>query len=238
MRLFFSTYSAKLLILIRWRYKTMRCVMKINEKILSLPPYISTSWKNIVSIHVETRPYGHILLIELVTGSKVEIPNLDPKIMEQVFAMHASAIEQEGQKNIATQTFSFPLPLEGLTSIMQHSPEQADSPPLPQEMIDKLKGLREILPEEAMAKPEPHCNCPYCQIARAISGEEAPLPVEEIVSDEDLKFRTFDIKQESDKLYSVTNPLDGQHYRVFLGEPLGCTCGSKNCEHIQAVLKS
>ncbi|MGH2612567.1 MAG: hypothetical protein ACRDFB_05905, partial [Rhabdochlamydiaceae bacterium] len=62
---------------------------------------------------------------------------------------------------------------------------------------------------------------------------------EEEVSDEDLKFRTWDIKQENDKLYSVTNPLDKkEHYNVFLGKPLGCTCGNKNCEHIQAVLKS
>jgi len=58
--------------------------MKITDKILSLPPYISTAWKNIVSIHVETRPYGHVLLIELITGTKVEVPHLDPKLMEKI----------------------------------------------------------------------------------------------------------------------------------------------------------
>lgn len=218
--------------------------MKITDKTLSLPPYISTAWKNIVSIHVESRSYGHILLIELITGSKVEVPNLDPKIMEQVFAMHAQVIEQEGKNNpVATQTFAFPLPfpIEGLTSVLQHNPEQADTPPLPSEILEKIQSLKGILPEDMTAqKAEPHCNCPYCQITRAMSGAEAaPAVIEEEVSAADLTFRTWDIKQESEQLYSVTNPLDtAQHYNVFLGEPVGCTCGHKNCEHIQAVLRS
>lgn len=220
--------------------------MKITDKILSLPPYISTAWKNIVSIHVETRSYGHVLLIELITGSKVEVPNIDPKIMEQVFAMHAQVIEEEGKNNpVATQTFAFPLPfpIEGLTSVLQHNPEQADTPPLPPEILEKIQSLKGILPEDmTQQKAEPHCNCPYCQITRAMTGvEAAPAPalIEEEVSAADLTFRTWDIKQESEQLYSVTNPLDtAQHYNVFLGEPVGCTCGHKNCEHIQAVLRS
>jgi len=220
--------------------------MKINDKILSLPPYISTAWKNIVSIHVETRPFGHVLLIELVTGSKVEIPNLDTKLMEQIFSMHAAVLEKEGPQNpIATQTFAFPLPfpIEGLTSTLQHNPEQADTPPLPPEILEKIQSFKGILPEDltSIQKAEPHCNCPYCQITRAITGDlvEATPQIEEEVSVADLTFRNWDIKQEGNKLFSVTNPLDNkEHYSVFLGEPVGCTCGSKNCEHIQAVLRS
>jgi hypothetical protein len=224
---------------------THEVYMKITDKILSLPPYISTAWKNIVSIHVENRPYGHVLLLELITGSKVEVPNLDPKIMEKVFAMHALVMEQEGPKNpVATQTFAFPLPfpIEGLTSVLQHNPEQADTPPLPPEILEKIQSLKGVLPEDlsSMQKAEPHCNCPYCQITRAMTDAEAPLAtIEEEVSAADLTFRNWDIKQESDRLYSVTNPLDGkEHYNVFLGEPIGCTCGNKNCEHIKAVLSS
>ncbi len=222
--------------------------MKITDKILSLPPYISTAWKNIVSIHVETRPYGHILLIELVTGTKVEVPNLDHKLMEQIFSMHALVLEKESQNPIATQTFAIPLPfpIEGLTSTLQHNPEQADTPPLPPEILEKIQSLKGILPEDltSLQKAEPHCNCPYCQITRAITGAlleaEASIPqIEEEVTAADLTFRNWDIKQEGDRIYSVTNPLDGkEHYNVFLGEPVGCTCGSKNCEHIQAVLRS
>jgi hypothetical protein len=223
--------------------------MKITDKLLSLPPYISTAWKNIVSIHVETRPYGHVLLIELVTGTKVEVPNLDPKLMEKIFSMHALVLEQEGPQNpVATQTFAIPLPfpIEGLTSVLQHNPEQADTPPLPPEILEKIQSLKGVLPEDltSLQKAEPHCNCPYCQITRAITGAlqeaEASLPqIEEEVSAADLTFKSWDIKQESDKLYCVSNPLDiKEHYSVFLGQPVGCTCGTKNCEHIQAVLRS
>ena len=62
---------------------------------------------------------------------------------------------------------------------------------------------------------------------------------EEIVSDEDLKFKTWDIVQTGEKLYDVTNPLDTkEQYHVYLGEPVGCTCGEQYCEHIRAVLSS
>jgi hypothetical protein len=219
--------------------------MKITDKILSLPPYISTAWKNIFSIHVETRPYGHVLLLELITGTRVEVPNLDPKIMEKIFTMHAHIVEEGPQNPVATQTFAIPLPfpIEGVTSVLQHNPEQADAPPLPPEIIEKIQSLKGVLPEDLsqIQKAEPHCNCPYCQITRAVTGtlEEVPAQIEEEVSAEDLTFRNWDIKQEGDRLYSVTNPLDTkEHYNVFLGEPLGCTCGNKNCEHIQAVLRT
>ncbi len=220
--------------------------MKITDKILSLPPYISTAWKNIVSIRVENRPYGHVLVIELLTGSKVEAPYLDPKILEQVFAMHAKVLEHEGQQlqTTASQTFAFPLPfpIEGMTSILQHNPQQADTPPLPPEILEKIQSLKGIIPEDLTStqKAEPHCNCPYCQITRAITGvEAAPMTIEEEVSAADLTFRNWDIKQDADQLYTVTNPLnDKEHYTVFLGKPLGCTCGNKNCEHIQAVLRT
>ncbi len=89
---------------------------------------------------------------------------------------------------------------------------------------------------EAFPKPEPHCNCPHCQIARAMHGIEKQ-ELEEPVSDEDLKFRDWEIKQTGEKLYSVTNPIDpSEQYTVFLGEPVGCTCGHSHCEHIKSVL--
>jgi len=162
--------------------------------------------------------------------------------------MHALVLEQEGPQNpIATQTFAIPLPfpIEGLTSTLQHNPEQADTPPLPPEILEKSNLSKASSGRSDLApKAEPHCNCPYCQITRAITGAlleaEASIPqIEEEVSAADLTFRNWDIKQESNKLYCVTNPLDTkEHYSVFLGEPVGCTCGSKNCEHIQAVLRS
>lgn len=223
--------------------------MNITEKILSIPPYISSSWKNIVSLQVESRPYGHVLVIELVTGTKVEIPNLDRPLIEKVFAIHAKVVENEGKdKNGGLMTAAIPFPftfpnLEGLTSVIQHNEEQKDSPLLPPEMLERIAEMTKgLIPQDlsSIQHPEPDCNCPHCQIMRAVLGtSEEPALIEEVVSDEDLKFRSWDIKQENDKLYSVTNPLDNkEHYNVFLGDPLGCTCGNNNCEHIQAVLKS
>lgn len=224
--------------------------MKLSDKIISIPPYISTSWKNIVALQVEPRPFGHVLVIELVTGTKVEIPNLERPIIEQVFAYHAKVVEDEGKdRNGGLMTAAIPFPLtfqnlEGLTSMIQHNEEQKDTLPLPQQMLEQISEMTKgLVPEDlsAIQQPEPNCNCPHCQIMRAVLGKaETPAMIEEeVVSEDDLKFRTWDIKQENDKLYSVTNPLDNkEHYNVFLGDPLGCTCGNKNCEHIQAVLKS
>lgn len=223
--------------------------MKITDKILSIPPYISTSWKNIVSLQVEARTFGHVLVIELVTGSKVEVPNLDRQVIEKVFSYHANVVEQEGlEKNTAVMTaaipFPFPFPnFENLGSMIQHNEEQKDSPPLPADMLEKIAAMtKDLVPEDSavMQQPVEGCNCPHCQIVRAVTHKPQETPaIEEVVSDEDLKFRTWDIHQEGEKLYTVKNPLDPQEqYRVFLGDPLGCSCGSKNCEHLQAVLKS
>ncbi len=217
--------------------------MKISEKILSIPPYISSSWKNIVSIQVEPRPFGHALIIELVTGSKVEIPNLERPTIEQIFAYHAKVVEADADKegkenNLMTTIVPFPFPnLEGLTQMIQHREEERDTPPLPSEMLTKIAEMTKGIDRSGLQKPEPNCNCPHCQIMRAV--QEPTEVIEEEVSDADLTFRNWDIQQQDDKLYSVTNPLDTkEHYNVFLGDPIGCTCGNKNCEHIQAVLKS
>ena len=88
----------------------------------------------------------------------------------------------------------------------------------------------------------PNCNCPYCQISRAIHGIEhvndSPVTDNEVTKDE-LTFREWNIDQKNDKLYSVTNPFnENEKYSVYLGDPIGCTCGKNNCEHILAVLKS
>ena len=125
---------------------------------------------------------------------------------------------------------------------MQHNPDQANLPPMSPEVLKKITMIARVFGLEdtsALPKAEPHCNCVYCQVARSLHGEEASFEQIEEVSDEDLKFRNWEIAQTGEKLYCVTNPLDtNEHYNVFLGTPLGCTCGSKNCEHIRAVLNS
>jgi hypothetical protein len=122
---------------------------------------------------------------------------------------------------------------------LQHNPEQSDLPPLPPNFLEKLSTLTQAFSDEDLNRlptPEPNCHCIYCQVINAIRGNT----IEEEVSEEDLRFRNWDVKSTTtDKLYLVTNPLDeNEYYRVFLGEPLGCTCGQKNCEHIHAVLNT
>jgi len=212
--------------------------MKISDKILSLPPYLSTPWKNVIALHVEPRPYGLVLAIDLATGVRIEVPNLDKPTIEKIFEMHAQTFEEDKKIQIV-----FPLGAEGFSSMMQHNMDKADSADLPPELLEKAAAMTKSLglfDASSLPQAEPHCNCPHCQILRALHETPKQEQIEEeAVSDADLQFRTWDISQEADKLYTVKNPLDEkEHYSVFLGKPLGCTCGQKNCEHIQAVLKS
>lgn len=243
--------------------------MKINPKILSVPPYISTSWKNIASLHVENHHPTLVLVITLLSGARIEVPHLEPVMIESIFTAHARYMEQEEKapqpKIPPRPPISFPigqeqvlslgLPLkngmmgmEHFGSLLQHNPEQADSPDLPPDILQKIADLSKTLGIEdpnTVPKPEPHCNCMHCQIAKALQTglnndmQENKEREEEIVSDEDLKFKTWDIVQTGEKLYDVTNPLDTkEQYHVYLGEPVGCTCGEQYCEHIRAVLSS
>ncbi len=143
---------------------------------------------------------------------------------------------------------------------LEHDPKNANLPPLADEMKEKVLSLLNIIPKEdifAMTPPEPDCNCMYCQISRVlrnairekeaheeeVGNEETSLldenKDEEIIDERELEFSEWIVNPLSDKLYSVKNKLDPkEEYRVFLGNPIGCTCGKPNCEHIIAVLRS
>ena len=133
-----------------------------------------------------------------------------------------------------------------IENVMQHNAELADSPNLPSEVLEKVSSIAKMFTGgdlHSFPKPEPHCNCPHCQLSRSIHGmekKEESEETEELVSDEDLTFRNWDVeKTETPDLYLVRNPLNSsEHYNVYLGDPIGCTCGEKNCEHIEAVLLS
>ncbi len=220
--------------------------MKINEKILNIPPYISTAWDNINTIFSDN---NNNIIINLNDGSKITIPNLHGEIIEEIFDVHAKFIEK---KNSITSTLKFQTPLlndplgglESMSSAMQHNPEQKDAPNLPPDLLKKIAGLAKIFSDETsleMPKPEQNCNCVYCQIAKALNIGSGinPENLDEAVSEEELKFKLWDIEEIDEKLFTITNPLDSnEHYNVYLGNPIGCTCGKKDCEHIKAVLNS
>lgn len=219
--------------------------MKINEKILSIPPYISTSWKNVQSLSVKDDQSGGLLLLVQLKNAPlpVTIPDLSKAEIDQAFSFHTEFLDED--------TLTSPSPfklgsiglgsLDQLGSAMQHNPDQMHAKDLPEDFLKKVGSIAKALgldKPEHFPKPEPHCNCPYCQVAKALHKIDGSSD-EEVVSDEDLRFRTWDVEQVGEHLYLVTNPLDKtEEYSVFLGDPIGCTCGEKNCEHIKAVLNS
>jgi hypothetical protein len=217
--------------------------MKITPRILSIPPYVSTSWGNISSLHIRE---NSLLVISLNDGTQIEVPNMAQEEIDAIFQAHATFSEMETSslpKGIDNSlSFSIPIKSDGTTldalgSHMQHNPEQSDLPPIPPHILTKIGSIIRTLGLEdasVLDKAEPNCNCVYCQLSRAVQGEP-----EEIVEEADLKFRDWEVSQRQEKLYHVVNPLDkNEYYDVFLGEPIGCTCGSKNCEHIRAALNT
>lgn len=249
--------------------------MKINSKIISIPPYISVTWDQVASL--QTTPCGSImnqtLIISLMNGKEILIPDLDSTIISSAFREHArfvetTAVKQMGareeqlQKSPAAfmqqlfgmtpeQLNGMPIRLgiaglpgfDGIDNALHHNGAQAATPDLPKEVVEKIASIAKMMTGgdlTAFPKPEAHCNCTHCQVSRTIHGiEKNQNPVEEQISEEDLRFRSWDITKIGESLYSVTNPLDHKEcYTVYLGTPVGCTCGQPHCEHLKAVLSS
>jgi hypothetical protein len=239
--------------------------IKINDKILSIPPYISTSWTHIAALHMK----GSLLAITLTDGDTINISGLPTETIEIIFNYHAAYLEKENfNMNAASlprqpkndlfnglfdQTGESGVKLvlgsiDGLGAAMQHNPTQADAPDLPAELLQKISAITKLivpLDESFSPKAEPFCNCFHCQIARVINPQPAVAAINEEavdheeVKDEDLQFQQWAIIQTGDRLFSVTNRLDThEKYNVYLGNPVGCTCGKQGCAHIVAVLKS
>jgi len=243
--------------------------MKFNNKILSIPPYISTTWANISSIRMKATQ----LSIALKDGDTIDIPNLSNESIDQIFHAHAEYMEEqvhhdhmiqkmsgafskqmivEGQQNEHPFRMGFGTP-DGFNAVVAHNPEQANGPDLPAAILDKIGSfakLVELNSETIIPPAEPNCNCPHCQITRAITQEKESLvekvkvignevAKEEVVSDQDLHFQQWEIVADGESRFMVTNKLDAlETYKVFLGNPVGCTCGHPGCEHIVAVLQS
>ncbi|MFN0064751.1 MAG: hypothetical protein ACKVOH_00790 [Chlamydiales bacterium] len=200
------------------------------------------------------------LQLHLVDGQLISIPKLEHSIIDIAFSAHLQYFELKGEvpkKSASTPLFGLTpdqvanLPIrfgisglpgvENLENAMQHNQAMANTADIPPEVLEKISGIAKLVTNgdlDAFPKAEPHCNCVHCQLARAIHGVPKEA-VEEPVSEEDLQFHNWDIHQIGENLYSVTNPLDvHEHYNVFLGNPVGCTCGHEHCEHIKAVLSS
>jgi hypothetical protein len=256
--------------------------MKINQKMLNIPPYISTSWKNVAALYVDNQQNKPVLSIALLNGTCVQIPNLQSCVLEAIFSMHSQYLEQEQSLSnkekmtlpkgvlgiipgmelvntselaedpeslqnlttfLKTLSASFKGILPGVDLLLQHNSQLTEAPLLSKDILEHIFSFLKSLDDGSMlngllTKPEhPHCNCPYCQISRFAQNKSEEL--EEEVSDKDLKFKTWDIEQTGDKLFTVTNPFDAnEKYNVYIGDPIGCTCGEMRCKHIHAVLSA
>lgn len=238
-------------------------IMKYNDKFFSFPPFISTSWENVSALGMNLNEQ---MVFHLSNGDSITLPPLAPQEVDAIFLAHAAFLEKQVLKEplikkerpqppfmpAAAQEGDFPIrfafgSMDGSSAALQHNPAQAGAPDLPEEMLAKIGNIAKIIaPDDPqqLPKPEPHCNCFHCQIARAlISGHqnsaEEEAEVEELVTENELQFNNWKIEQTGDKLYTVINKLDTlEKYSVYLGHPVGCTCGKHGCEHILVVLKS
>lgn len=243
--------------------------MKINKKMISIPPYISTSWNYVDGLYMK----GATLVITLFGGESVNVPGLKPEIIEAIFAAHAESLEQEINQSSVSKTehlmglpfgpslFSQAFPLlgsgdtafqfgissmDGISSAMQHNPAQADAPDLPLEILQKIGAIVKIVaPEEVVSESTAFqdCNCPHCQITRAITSsleDSEIIHVTEAVQPLPKIPERFHIEQNDEHLFTVVDNEDINltEYKVFLGAPMGCTCGKEGCDHIIAVLQS
>lgn len=243
--------------------------MKVNNKVISIPPFISTTWNQVRSLHMK----GFILCINLVDGKSVDIPNLPPEAIELIFNSHTAYIENDVSLNPMAAIINKAHPqaiaqsessidpnfslgfgtLDELGNVLQHNPAQADAPEIPEEIVQKIAMIAKIVAPSDLSmlpKPETHCNCIHCQVSRAmlkgIQGDnetdgkvQTEAHIEEEITDDDLTFQQWEISQSGQNLFTVINKLDSsERYSVYLGHPVGCTCGKVGCEHIIAVLKS
>ncbi len=241
--------------------------IKINEKIISIPPYISTTWSQIAALRMK----GSRLSIVLKGGEAIDISHLEEEQILHIFSFHAaylesSLLEKKEESGLFSALVNKELPnflsgsslsislgsIDGLSSIAQHDSKQANAPDLPPSVLAKIGEMAQIIfswDDENQPRPEPHCNCFHCQIARAVENKNSCMELiendftvihsEEEVTEEELQFQQWQIDPVKEQLYQVTNRLDTtESYHVFLGSPIGCTCGKKDCEHLIAVLKN
>lgn len=212
---------------------------KITDKFLSLPPYISVSWREVAFVKSEE---DH-LVISLKSGEVCKIPNLTEQEKTLIFECHRHFLEQPEAPRFPPGPIGFKIGTpEGVFQAFEHNPELSGSPNIPDDILDKIVESTETLPAEHLANlPDgvEDCNCFFCQIMNAIHGKTIEPITEEEVKVEELTFREWDVVQTGDKLYTVTKSNDpAEHYTVFLGDPIGCTCGKTQCEHILSVLRS
>lgn len=253
--------------IVRTKMKEHDIIMKITPFLLSIPPHVSARWEYIQSLRVQenvlivTLKDGSSCAIPGLTqeelsqiftafSSYAQQPEREESKHDEILKKDLSQLFEGIKKGFSDFVQAFAK--TGVHSLsfaksLEHDPANAHLAPLLPDAKRRVEMLLQIVPEEeilSMPEPVQDCNCMYCQVQRLLRealfkkkhlGEEMGEPVDE----SELTFTEWTVEPLSDKLYAVRNKLNPQEeYRVFLGEPLGCTCGKANCEHILAVLRS
>jgi hypothetical protein len=153
--------------------------MKINHKVLSIPPYISTSWKNISSLQSMQEGEKHSLIIHLQDGGLVRVPDLEAVVVQGIFGAHAKYVEMESKAPVSTRqsplqeaspSIKF-FAIENISSMMTHNEQERNAPDLPSYILSKVQEISlEMGLSNSATLPvaEAGCNCPFCQIAKSI----------------------------------------------------------------------
>lgn len=145
--------------------------MEINPRFISLPPLLSVAWHQVASIHMEE----DLLVVTLISGSSIELPNLPTEIIKRIFTAHcfflrhdppARTAQQLSQARAREQQNSIsPLldaavgdssdqiagirvgftSLDGISSALQHDPTMSQAPDIPQEVLNKIAAVSKIL---------------------------------------------------------------------------------------------
>lgn len=223
--------------------------MAVTRRVLHLPPYISTSWENVIALHMEQDEDSDepLLVVTLQGGAQIGIPNLREEIAHELFALHAQILAGEEnlkcsqELNKAEGLFE---PEEMLKLLICHQPALCDEQPMPEEVECKLQSIGQLLDRDILARlkrPVDNCNCPFCQVHRALLTDLH----NEAESTEDLPDTTIErmqsgkwvINTKDQSTFTVfTEESPQERFQVCLGECISCTCGQANCEHVKAVL--
>lgn len=166
--------------------------MKITSKILSLPPYLSTSWYDVDSLF---QSEDGVLVVALTNGTQVRLEHLTPEVINAIFSAHACFLEEEAeseeeeessQRDEVEFTVQSPLAFGGqfdesgdaMKIFMEHDPSRSLGPLLPDALLQRISSLAKMfLPSDMVPLDASHanCRCPFCQIVRALTGVPQPI---------------------------------------------------------------
>lgn len=170
--------------------------MKITSKILSIPPYLSTSWYDVDSLF---QSEDGALVVALTNGTHVRLEQLSSEVIHTIFNAHACFLEEEAAREEeedeeedkglkrAEVEFSVQTPFtmgqmdegngDAMKIFMEHDASRSLGPLLPDAVLKRVTALAKMfLPPDMIPLDASHenCRCPFCQIVRALSGLPQP----------------------------------------------------------------